>query len=233
MKKLIFLSIFTLTFMKLESAIKKATGTRPQSVDVSIVPEIIVTAPSQKQVSTLRTNSFSNLPQGLQNILNEDQNTNIMALLSDQERNTILAMSDADRVANLINKDPLMKKYIQAITIYEMNECAKTIFNPAGSGFVAFYIIKEGVVAYDVNNPDNATIQTSLSLVNSNEPLVPTAFYDCNDRIFKMFLGLAPDGTMDSTQSQYQTDLYNSRNNETVDADKIKNNLFLKVVHPV
>lgn len=232
MRKIISICIFFSGLTGLNSTIKKVSGVRPQNKNLDTTPEIVVTQPEKtstmiiNETKTTRVNNFTNLPQALQDILNEDQAVNDRALLSDAERNTFLLMNDEDRSLNLINKEPLLKKIINAITLYEMNECSKENFDAQGTGAYYFYLINEGLVDYDPANPDNSTINKSSLMTSS-------LFCDCNDKIFKMFLGLSQSATLDSTQIQYQQNIYDAINNETLEGDKIKNRVSLRVVHPL
>lgn len=168
---------------------------------------------------------FSNFPTTLQTIILEDQTINPNARFSNTERSDFLAADQSTRVASLITKDPTMKKFIQIITMHQMNECAKAIFDPNGTSTYIFYIIDEGLVDYDPNNPSSSNI--------SIQPILNSAFASCNNDILKLFLGLSTTDTLSSTHLTYQTSIYDAINNETVVGERIQDRVSMRVIHPI
>ncbi len=134
-------------------------------------------------------------------------------IFDDSERTTILAMSESDLVTAIINRDPLVRRYIKEISFYYMNEEAMTMFDENGSGQYDFYIIDE-------------------SVVDSNNLVVVSGYFStANSNIFKQFLGLATSATMNLTQTNLISSMISSIESDTV--DPISARKSFRVVHPV
>lgn len=209
------LAISLLSIINLGAKLKKQ-----DVVKTGNCPEIIIIEPEEKDINhsteisrSVPVLDFSNLPTALEAFIT---NTSSESPIFSQQELTTISTTDSDtRVAQLINKDSLMKRYIHAITEYIVNSHATILFDELGSTQIQVWMVDEGVVS-------NAT----------NELDVAYYFSCCNQKIFNLFIGLADSDVLTSNQQLLMDDLYLAVNSESDANVNIAARKYYRIIHP-
>lgn len=171
--------------------------------------------PQQNKGLTRSAAQFAYLPEYLLNfvIAIYDNPTVNTYPFTTTELDTVAAMNDSDRITALQNRDPLILRCIEWLTLYEFNQYALSIFDVNGANQEAHYLINEGV------------------LDNSQDTISPGPI---NDQIFRLLIGLSENTPLSGAQQTLQSDLYNNLNNGSISiSEPIAERKSLRVIHPV
>jgi hypothetical protein len=190
------------------------TGECPEVVIIDLEGKEVINMDNSAETSrSVPVLDFSNLPTALAATVTDT--TSESPMFSSLELSTISTTDANTRVAQLINKDSLMKRYIHAITEYVVNSHATILFDELGSTQIQVWMVDEGVVS-------NAT----------NELDVAYYFSCCNQKIFNLFIGLADSDILTSNQQLLMDDLYLAINSESDVNVNVAARKYYRIIHP-